>query len=471
MPTRIPGLVDYINSDIVDPFVLMDQTRTPVVDRTNPPAPSGEPQQRQATIPAALPPPTDFAPPGPDESLGTAVPRPEAPPPPTRPSYFARRALGIPEIPPPPTPPPAGPAPTPNPPPDVVVPDDVPVGPVEAQPGALPRPSYWTDPGFNAWLNANGGSGVPGPLWPEGLSPEQQQIVIDYFARQYQEYLTRGGVGGGGGFPSAPSPATSPPPAAPPPTGGIPRQSGGIAPPQTTDPFPPGTQLQEPVEVGTDPLSTTTDEALLRLLEGGGQLESPLRNANEQAILDLLENRGALFEDPQEQAMRLEAARGPLDRLRQAQLAETRAALADRGQLVTPFEGSGPEAFALGRIEERLAPFYAEAGQQIGINELERQEARLQSALVLATGLTSDQTRTLLDTIRGATDRQEVISNIALGVLDRNMAWNMFLAQFGLQRDEVMNQIRSGNLAAILPILSTFIQAAQTAAGGFVGPQ
>ena len=239
--------------------------------------------------------------------------------------------------------------------------------------------------------------------------------------------------------------------------------------PGDPNPFPPNTDIVPATQVGEDELSQSLNAQLLNLLAGGGAIDNPFNQNLYGTVSDLIGNQGALDANPQDLAARLENARGPLDRLRQAQLSEAQAALANRGQLVPNTSAEGPEALALGRIEEQVAPFYAEAGRDIAIQEAERNDQRLSTALGLATGMSLSQTQTLLQTIGQGTERQAVLSHIALNVLDRNMEWNKFLAEFGLDRDQVMSAIRGGNLSAILPVLNAFLSAQNQASGGFVG--
>ena len=48
------------------------------------------------------------------------------------------------------------------------------------------------------------------------------------------------------------------------------------------------------------------------------------------------------------------------------------------------------------------------------------------------------------------------------------MEWNKFLAEQGLNRDEVVEAIQTGRLSALLPIMQTFLQQVQTAAQGYI---
>ncbi len=159
--------------------------------------------------------------------------------------------------------------------------------------------------------------------------------------------------------------------------------------------------------------------------------------------------------------------------------------MARRGTL-----GMGTEADFRERLEGRLAPMYAEAGQQLELAQRDREnqrymdavrmgesmstqqaaqrEQQLSTAMQLATGMSQEQSRNVLNTVQTVNQRQQMLNEIALGSLDRNMEWNKFLAEFGLDRVRVANDIQQGRFDAILPILQTYLRGIQTAAGGYV---
>ena len=78
------------------------------------------------------------------------------------------------------------------------------------------------------------------------------------------------------------------------------------------------------------------------------------------------------------------------------------------------------------------------------------------------------QAQNFLRTLEGSTDRQRVLSEIALGTLDRNMVWNQFLAEFGLKRDMALEAVTSGRIEDLNTILALFQQYVNTSAGGYV---
>jgi hypothetical protein len=259
-------------------------------------------------------------------------------------------------------------------------------------------------------------------------------------------------------------------------------------------------------------LAPTQDEALRGseldriLAEGGISDATPLEQETQDLLRDLISRGGQLPPDDQRRAMEIETARSPLDVLRQSQLAEGRAAMAGRGLL-----GQGPEVEYGERLEQRLAPMYTQAAQQIQLDEANRseeryrtamealsqqatfqrasaderynqanqlrtslaldsanrQDDRLANAINQSANLTEAQSRNLVDTINATTGVQQMRNSAAIDVLDRNIAWNQFLAEFDLKRSEVIEMIDKNRFGEILPFLNAYMQAIQVGATGW----
>ena len=124
-------------------------------------------------------------------------------------------------------------------------------------------------------------------------------------------------------------------------------------------------------------LAQTSEQALQDIIQQGWT-QSELGVQSGQQIADLLANQGRLPEDLQREAMQLEAARSPLDVMRRAQMAQGAAALADRGLV-----GSGAGREYLEGLEERLAPQYTQAAQQIAEQRRQAEDQRYSQALGL----------------------------------------------------------------------------------------
>jgi hypothetical protein len=263
------------------------------------------------------------------------------------------------------------------------------------------------------------------------------------------------------------------------------------------------------VDVGADPLSQMTNKILANLGTTGGVAYTPLAGAVENRLISTLENegqgplsplqaqilnnlgdvitnRGEIY-DPQREAMEIESIRSPLDTLRQSQLAEGQAAMAGRGML-----GSGPEADYMQRLERSLAPQYTTAAQRLEIDRRNRRDDRLEKAMELgarteseretlrtnrlntalseATGMSEEQSRNLLNTAKTVTDRQQMLNDIAIASLDRNMEWNKFLAEHQLKRHEIIEAIQADRFNAILPLIQAYMTGASITATGFTKP-
>ena len=161
--------------------------------------------------------------------------------------------------------------------------------------------------------------------------------------------------------------------------------------------------------------------------------------------------------------------------------------MAGRGML-----GSGPEADYMQRLERSLAPQYTTAAQRLEIDRRNRRDDRLEKAMELgartenerellrtnrlntalseATGMSEEQSRNLLNTAKTVTERQQMLNEIAIQSLDRNMEWNKFLAEHQLKRHEVIEAIQEGRFSALLPLIQSYMTGASIAATGFTRP-
>jgi len=292
----------------------------------------------------------------------------------------------------------------------------------------------------------------------------------------------------------------------------VPLTGSGATDPSTTDyPFSiPQQQTIGNVQVGEDPISRLMNAGLAATAWGGGttptnlagQTQGALRSIMgrggqgggvpteqgwfmENTLQDLLQGGGRLPPDVQRRAQEMETLRDPIEAFRRAQMAQGQAALASRGLL-----GQGPEAGFMEGLEQRLAPMYAQAGQQVALGEAERadqryrdalqlaseqgqvqaqrREDRLSDTLALATGMTEEQSRNMLATAQTWTERQKMLAGVVGDELSRNQLFNQFLAEFGMDRDQTLNDIKEGRLAALIPALNQFLSTIQTSAQGFV---
>jgi hypothetical protein len=240
--------------------------------------------------------------------------------------------------------------------------------------------------------------------------------------------------------------------------------------------------------VAPTPLAGNIEQTLQDILTGRGQgaeAVSPLGEQVGETASEIIARGGQMPLDVRRRAMEIESARSPLDTLRRAQLSQGQAALAGRNLL-----GQGPEVDYMQRLETKLAPEYARAGQLIELAEREREEQRFQSAMELsartaneqaqlresrlanamqqATGMSMEQSRNLLATVASVTERQQMLNDVAISSLDRNMEWNQFIAEFNLERHQVLEAIQTGRLAALLPLLQQYMAGVTLSATGFV---
>ena len=217
-------------------------------------------------------------------------------------------------------------------------------------------------------------------------------------------------------------------------------------------------------QVGQDPLSLMISGALAKLI--GDEGSTNFGRDVQGSLMDQLDRSGNI-DDPAV-ARRFESARELLDKGRRTMVNDLRGDLASRNLLSEPGIPQGAEIGGVGRITEQIAPGFSRALRDIYTDEAARADTRLMTSLQMATGMASDQARNLLAGIGEGTARQSALSDIALRTLEQNQTWNMFLAQFGLERDKVMYDIQNGQIESILPILQAFIQLGGLANAGYV---
>ena len=132
-------------------------------------------------------------------------------------------------------------------------------------------------------------------------------------------------------------------------------------------------------------LATPLESNIAELLGRGRDVSrEPWSEEVGESLSDIIANQGRLPYDPSAAAVEIAAARSPLDAMRRAQTAQGGAALADRGLV-----GSGVGRDYLEGLEERLAPLYASAGQELEIERRQAERQRFQHALDLQAQLTA----------------------------------------------------------------------------------
>lgn len=292
-----------------------------------------------------------------------------------------------------------------------------------------PDGQFTPDPGLRHTMGAQGTSESPASAQTAAATPPSPSIPG----------MPGGGISGGGT--SAP-PAPGAPPAPPPPT---------------SSPAPPAPTTQ----IGGDPMSRQIDSTLDGLLRSG---TTPFGGS----IMDRLNavlNQGGMTPVTRE---RLIGAREDSARAFKGMLSDAEGALADRGLISSPGVAQGPHAGAIGRISEAIAPDFADAMRDIETHALDESNQSFMQALQMATGMSTDQARTMLSAVGSGTDRQSALAQIALQSLSLNMDWNRFLAEHSLNQQKLLNDIQQGRLDTLIPLLEEFLKGAGTSAGGHI---
>lgn len=228
-----------------------------------------------------------------------------------------------------------------------------------------------------------------------------------------------------------------------------------------------GQPLQPGVnQVGQDDFSVMLDNALQSLISGGGS--TPFGNSISATLADIISHGGNVpGSNGTEQS--LNAARDAEAQAYSGQLADAKNSLADRGLMAIPGQDSGSQNLAINRITQSLAQPYSGAVAGIEQHAMDLANTNLNDALSLATGMSRDQTNAILGSIGSGTQRQQVLSQIALDTLAQNTQWNEFLATYGLQKDQIAEQLAQGRITSLVPLLQLFLQLSQQSSQGFIG--
>lgn len=245
-------------------------------------------------------------------------------------------------------------------------------------------------------------------------------------------------------------------------------QLQGMFPAPTTQPGPdisgPGAALTDGLnQVGNTPYDHLVDQSLSDLLANHGQ--TPFGSQIEATLADII-SRGGIAPSTRN---RLIAARDDEAGAFAGQMADARNALASRGLASVPGSPQGPEVSAISRISENLAPTYATAVSNIESNAMDMGQKSLMDSLQMATGMSAQDSNTILNAIGTGTSRQTALANIALRTLEDNIDWNKFLANYGLDKAKVAETLAQGRISALVPLLSLFLQLAGSSAQGYIG--
>lgn len=216
------------------------------------------------------------------------------------------------------------------------------------------------------------------------------------------------------------------------------------------------------INVPGENLSPAIDDTLLDLMEG----QDPFGITG--LITSLMDRSAGGGVNSARLQQRQEAARENLTRGSQGALEELRAILADRGLIGQPGAPEGAELSATTRAFEPLQRAYLSELRTSEVEESERADNREIQALQMATGWTKDQVERRLSAAQTGQARQQMMADIALRQLDQNIYWNKFLAEFGLKREEVAEEMRQGRITQIQPVLAMFNSLLSQLRGGFI---
>ena len=104
----------------------------------------------------------------------------------------------------------------------------------------------------------------------------------------------------------------------------------------------------------------------------------------------------------------------------------------------------------------------------MALDRARRQDSRLQNAIQQASNLTIEQSRNLVDSVNALSGVQQMRQDAAVEMLEKNMEWNKFLAEYGLERDKTMAAIQQGRYEALLPLIQEYFKVVALAGEGYV---
>jgi hypothetical protein len=211
-------------------------------------------------------------------------------------------------------------------------------------------------------------------------------------------------------------------------------------------------------------LPPSIEEIIRQIITRRGRTGSPLEESAEKTLKRIIDEDGGI--NSERLGRRVTGARERLEKARRSQTEQAQAELASRGLLSTPGIVQGSELQTLGNIGEGFAEEFGTAMRDIEVAESQAADERLMSALGLATGMSRDQAQTMLGAIGAENQRQAVLAQIAIEQLKNNTTWNMFLAQYGLDRDRLLLEIANGRMDQIIPILTAFLASINASRGG-----
>ena len=82
--------------------------------------------------------------------------------------------------------------------------------------------------------------------------------------------------------------------------------------------------------------------------------------------------------------------------------------------------------------------------------------------------MTLGESQSLLDTISTTGDLQTSMSNMAMDILDRNMAWSKTLSDIGMNRQMVEEMAERGRIQDLVSMLNNYLDLAQITQRGYV---
>lgn len=208
-------------------------------------------------------------------------------------------------------------------------------------------------------------------------------------------------------------------------------------------------------QMGDDPFSQLITGAISDLILRGGS--TAYGDSLKSLMSELMQGGGSGNK-------RYESSRELADKARRTSINDSRAMLADRGLLSEPGAPSGVEGQLMKSIAATADQEWARTVRDIAAD----QDDRILPVLQIATNLSQQEAATMLAAIGEGTNRQTALAQIALAQLGQNMAWNQFLAEFGLKRDQALQMLSNGQTDDVMQLMNMFLSMGSLLRGGYV---
>lgn len=218
--------------------------------------------------------------------------------------------------------------------------------------------------------------------------------------------------------------------------------------------------------VGQDPFSQLLTSGFADIIKNKGEPNTDFANTVRADIANTLNTGGKLPNDAS--TAQFEAARTQLEAAKNAELNSAMADLANRGLAPEGGTNGGGLVTAEDYIGRDLAPAMDTAIANYQINQANLQNQLFGQALGVGNAATTADQTAYENALSGGTNFQNVQTSLALRSLEDSNAFNEFVANYGLNRDEVMYNLQNQQNNTLLQALYQYFIGSSQSSGGHI---